>query len=154
MLPLSSSSGLKCIFPSLVWSWNYWQRIVEKRRETEIERQLECDTGLDIYRFFLDPQASMKHWNRKKSRQVMKIFQPSCQCHQQVDRRVKHSSKIKMGAMSSVFPVFSVVENMDSLWCTVFENNPKYRIWILAFSTNFWPIKKLTCLVTPFDRKF
>ena len=55
----------------------------------------------------------------------MKIFQPSCQCHQQVDRGVNHSSKIKMGAMS-VFPVFSVVENMDSLWCTVFKNNPKY----------------------------
>ena len=28
------------------------------------------------------------------------------------------------------------------------------NFWILAFSTNFWPIKKLTCLVTLFDRKF
>ena len=36
---------------------------------------------------------------------------------------------------------------------TVFENHPKCRFWILAFSTIFLIYLKLTCLVTPFDRK-
>ena len=35
----------------------------------------------------------------------------------------------------------------------LFENYSKCRIWIFAFSTEFCPILKLTCLVTLFDRK-